>query len=149
MAPLIALLAGSLGARLAGLLGVDALDGWQPALRIGLALMFLLTGYAHFAPSHRRDLIAMVPPALPRAALLVTATGVLELAGAVGLLVPASARWTAAGLALLMVAMFPANVHAARHGLTLAGRPATPLGIRTAEQVLFVGAALLVLLLPD
>ncbi|MEQ4301150.1 DoxX family protein [Plantactinospora sp. B6F1] len=148
MAPLIALLAGSLVARLAGLLGVDALDGWQPALRIGLALMLLLTGAAHFAPSHRRDLIAMVPPALPRPALLVTVTGVLELAGVVGLLVPASSRWVAGGLALLMIAMFPANVSAARRKLTLAGRPVTPLGIRTAQQVLYVGVALLVLLLP-
>lgn len=148
MAPLIALLAGSLTARIVGLLGVTALDGWQPALRIGLALMFLLTGYAHFAASHRRDLIAMVPPALPRPALLVTVTGVLELAGALGLLVPATARWAAAGLALLMLAMFPANVSAARRGLTLAGRPVTRLGPRLVEQGVFLAAALLVVLLP-
>ncbi|MEE6259613.1 DoxX family protein [Plantactinospora sonchi] len=148
MAPLIALLVGSLTARLAGFLGLAALDGWQPALRIGLALMFLLTGYAHFAAPRRNGLIAMVPPALPRPALLVTVTGVLELAGVVGLLVPATARWTAAGLALLMLAMFPANVSAARRGLTLGGRPVTPLGIRTAIQVVFLAAALLVLLLP-
>ncbi|MEO3743853.1 DoxX family membrane protein [Plantactinospora sp. B5E13] len=148
MAPLIGLLAGSLTARIIGLLGVTALDGWQPALRIGLALMFLLTGYAHFAASHRRDLIAMVPPALPRPALLVTVTGVLELAGALGLLVPATARWAAAGLALLMLAMFPANVSAARRGLTLAGRPVTRLGPRLVEQGIFLAAALLVVLLP-
>ncbi|MEU4511079.1 hypothetical protein AB0G05_16430 [Nonomuraea wenchangensis] len=39
------------------------------------------------------------------------------------------------------VAMFPANVSAARRGLTLAGKPVTPLPVRTALQVLFVGAA--------
>ncbi|WP_103504287.1 MULTISPECIES: hypothetical protein [unclassified Streptomyces] len=33
MEPLIALVVGFAGARLAGLLGVDALDSWQPALR--------------------------------------------------------------------------------------------------------------------
>lgn len=148
MIPLIALLVGTLAARIVGLLGVDALDGWHAALRIGLAMMFLLTGYAHFAATHRRDLIAMVPPALPRPDLLVTVTGVLELVGAVGLLVPATARWAAAGLALMMLAMFPANIHAARRELTLAGRPVEPLGIRTALQVVFVAAALLVLLLP-
>ncbi len=70
----------------------------------------------------------MVPPRLPRPDLLVTVTGVLELVGAVGLLVPATARLAAAGLGLLMLAMFPANVSAARRRLTLAGRPVTPLG---------------------
>ncbi|MFG3578466.1 DoxX family membrane protein [Micromonospora chersina] len=141
MAPLIALVAGTAAARLAGLLGVDALDGWHPALRIGLALMFLLTASAHFL-SRRADLIAMVPPRLPRADLLVTLTGVLELLGALGLLLPATARAAAAGLALLMLAMFPANVSAARRGLTLAGRPVTAVGVRTALQVVFVAAAL-------
>ncbi|NES14368.1 MULTISPECIES: DoxX family membrane protein [Micromonospora] len=141
MAPLIALLTGTAVARIAGLLGVDALDGWLPALRIGLALMFVLTGVAHFA-SRRADLIAMVPPALPRPDLLVTVTGVLELGGALALLAPATARWAAAGLALLMLAMFPANVSAARRRLTLAGRPVTPLGARTVLQIVFVAAAL-------
>ncbi|MCP3783248.1 DoxX family protein [Micromonospora sp. A3M-1-15] len=143
MAPLIALVAGTAAARLAGLLGVDALDGWHPALRIGLALMFVLTASAHFL-SRRADLIAMVPPRLPRPDLLVTLTGVFELAGALGLLLPATARAAAAGLALLMLAMFPANVSAARRGLTLAGRPVTPVGVRTALQVIFVAAALAV-----
>lgn len=145
MAPLIALVAGSLLARIAGLAGVGALDGWQPALRVGLALMFLLTGYAHFAPKMRGDLIAMVPPALPRPDLLVTLTGVLEIAGAIGLLIPATAPWAAAGLALLMLAIFPANISAVRRSVPFGGRPATPLGLRTAEQVLFVGAAVAIL----
>lgn len=144
MAPLVALVAGTALARLAGLLGVDALDSLPAALRVGLALMFLLTGLAHFGLGRREGLIAMVPPRLPRPDLLVTVTGVLELAGAVGLLVPATARWAAAGLALLMIAMFPANVSAARRGVTLAGRPATPLVPRTILQVVFVGAAVVV-----
>ncbi|MEU7618549.1 DoxX family protein [Micromonospora rifamycinica] len=142
MVPFIALLAGTVIARLAGLAGVDALDGWHPALRVGLALLFALTASAHFASSRRKDLIAMVPPRLPYPGTLVTVTGVLESAGAVGLLVPATARPVAAGLAVLMVAMFPANVSAARRRLTLDGRPVTPLGLRTALQILYVGAAL-------
>lgn len=65
----------------------------------------------------------------------------LELIGAVGLLMPATARVAAAGLALLMLAMFPANVSAAQRRLTLAGRPVTPLRQRTALQLVFVAAA--------
>jgi uncharacterized membrane protein len=145
MAPLIALIAGFVLARTAGFAGIDALDAWQPALRVGLALMFLLTGVAHFAGKRRADLVAMVPPALPRPDLLVAATGVLELAGAVGLLIPATAPWAAAGLALLMLAMFPANVSAARRKLTLGGKPVTPLGPRTALQVVFIGTAVAIL----
>ncbi|WFE50313.1 DoxX family membrane protein [Micromonospora sp. WMMD1155] len=148
MAPLIALLVGMTLARLAGLAGVSALDGWHPALRVGLAAMFTLTAVAHFAGERRADLIAMVPPRLPRPGVLVTLTGVLELVGAVGLLVPATARVAAAGLALLMLAMFPANVSAAHRRLTLAGRPVTPLGQRTALQLVFVAAAAAILFGP-
>ncbi|MGK5679239.1 DoxX family protein [Actinoplanes sp. URMC 104] len=144
MAPLVALLTGSLLARSVGLVGVDALDGWWPALRVGLALMFLVTGLAHFARARRQGLVAMVPPALPNPALLVTVTGVLELAGAAGLLLPATARPAAACLALLMLLMFPANYSAARRRLQLGGRPVTPLAVRLPLQVLFVAAALAV-----
>lgn len=146
MAPLIALLAGSLVARLIGLAGADALDGWWPALRVGLALMFVLTGLAHFGLGRRADLIAMVPPGLPRPDLLVTLTGVLEFAGALGLLLPATARLAAACLALLMILMFPANVSAARRRVQLGGRPATPLALRTPMQIVFVAAAVAVAL---
>ncbi|GAB3946032.1 DoxX family membrane protein [Micromonospora vulcania] len=141
MAPLIALLVGTTLARLAGLAGVSALDGWHPALRVGLALMFVLTGVAHFVGQRRAGLIAMVPPGLPRPDLLVTLTGVLELVGAVGLLVPATARLAAAGLGLLMLAMFPANISAARRKLTLGGSPVPPLGRRAALQIAFVATA--------
>ncbi|AGZ46133.1 DoxX family protein [Actinoplanes friuliensis] len=146
MATLIALAAGTGLARLLGLLGVDALDSWVTALRVGLALMFFLTGLAHFGLGRRAGMIAMVPPRLPRPDLLVTITGLLEFAGAVGLLLPATYRLAAVCLALLMVAMFPANVYAARHRITLADEPVTRLPLRTAEQLLYIGVALTIAL---
>lgn len=141
MAPLIALIAGTALARLVGAAGLEPLDGWHTALRVGLAVMFLLTASAHVTAKRRADLIAMVPPWLPRPDLLVTVTGVLEAAGAIGLLVPATAPWAAGCLAVLLVVMFPANVSAARRRLTLAGRPVTPLVPRTLFQVVFLAAA--------
>ncbi|GAA3169505.1 DoxX family protein [Nonomuraea sp. NPDC049419] len=141
MVPFIALTGGFVVLRLIGLAGVDILDAWQPALRGALALMFVFTGVPHFLPSWRRDFVAMIPPAIPHKELMVTLTGVLELAGAAGLLYPPLAPYAAIGLALLMLAMFPANVSAARRGLTLAGKPVTPLPTRTALQVLFIAAA--------
>jgi uncharacterized membrane protein len=81
----------------------------------------------------------MVPPQLPYPGALVTLTGVAELLGAAGLLVPATAQWAAIGLAVLLVLMFPANVHAARSGLSVAGRLATPLALRLPVQIVWIG----------
>jgi uncharacterized membrane protein len=77
----------------------------------------------------------MVPPQLPQAGLLVTLTGVLELAGAAGLVVPSYIP-AGYGLIALLVVMFPANVYAARARVTIAGRPATPLSTRLPLQLL-------------
>ncbi|MED7954665.1 hypothetical protein PUR61_34895 [Streptomyces sp. BE20] len=141
MEPLIALVVGFTAARLAGLLGADALAGWQPALRAGLVAMFLLTSIAHFAPALRPDLVDMVPPWMPRAGLLVTITGLLEAAGAIGLIIPATARWAAGGLIALMIAVFPANVSAARRNTAQGDR----LGPRTLLQILYIAAAAAIL----
>ncbi|MEX5261593.1 DoxX family protein [Kocuria sp. CPCC 205263] len=130
----------------AALLGRRRLRESAPlALRAGLAVMFLVTGVSHFV-GLREDLVAMVPPVLPHPELLVTVTGVLELAGALGLLLPRTAAWAAGGLALLMVAMFPANVYAASAGLTLSGEPATALLPRAAMQLLYITAAVVVVI---
>ena len=43
---------------------------------------------AIFHPRTRPDLIRMVPASLPATAMLVSAAGVLELLGAIGLMVP-------------------------------------------------------------
>jgi uncharacterized membrane protein len=138
MAPIIVLVGSFPVFWLAGRLGVRPLQGWPAALRWSLAAMFLLTASAHFIPRLRADLIQMVPPAFPRADLLVTLTGIAELAGAVGLLVPRLAPWAAGGLALLLIAMFPANVHAAREGLEIGGTPVEALLPRTLMQIGFL-----------
>src|ERR1700757_3903133 len=114
MAPLITLLLSTIAARCIGWLGVAYVNSWAAALAIGMAAMFVLTGIAHFAPPLRRDLIAIVPPRLPAPGYLVTITGLLELLGAVGLLLPVTRVAAAVCLLVLMLAMFPANVYAAR-----------------------------------
>ena len=111
MAPLIALVLGTLGARVVGWLGVDYVSGWPSAIAVGLAAMFVVTGIAHFVNPLRRDLIAIVPPRLPAPGLLVTVTGVLELLGAAGLLYPPTRVAAAVLLGLMMVDMFTSNVY--------------------------------------
>jgi uncharacterized membrane protein len=81
----------------------------------------------------------MVPSVFPRPELLVSVTGFLEVLGAVGLLVPATRSFAGIGLVLLLVAMFPANVAAARKQVPLRGKPPTPLPLRLFLQLVFIG----------
>lgn len=69
-------------------------------------------------------------------------TGWLEIAGAIGIVIPYTSRAASIGLALLLIAMFPANVYASRKGIGIAGKRATPLFVRTVLQVVFIAAVL-------
>src|SRR5699024_6024254 len=112
MAPLLFLLLTTALVRVIGHVSRPGLKPWPVAIRWGLAVMFTVTGISHFA-GMRDALIAMVPPWLPSAAALVTVTGFLELLGAAGLLVRPTRIWAAIGLGLMLIVMFPANVHLA------------------------------------
>lgn len=143
MIPLIVLVLAFALLRGAGLLGVTALNSVDLPLRIALCLMFFLTASAHWGKG-RADLVRMVPSVFPHPPILVSATGVLEILGAAGLLIPATARWAAVCLMILLFALFPANVRAARQHLTILGRPVPGLFARTVIQIVFVGALILV-----
>jgi len=110
-----------------------------------LSAMFLVTASAHWG-KRRNDLIRMVPVALPRPDLLVTFTGVCEMLGAVGLLISRVAPAAALGLTLLLIAIFPANIRAARQALTIGGRPATSLPARAFIQIVFLTATIAVII---
>jgi len=124
-----------------GILGVSLFLTWQVSALWALATMLLFTASTHFT-STKEDLIKMVPSQLPFPRQLVFVTGVLEILGAIGLLIPLVR--TAAGicLALLFVALLPANIHAALKHVLLRGREATPLWLRVPMQLLFIALAL-------
>jgi uncharacterized membrane protein len=82
----------------------------------------------------------MVPPALGNPGFWVTLTRVAEIAGAIGILIPATRRVAALGLLLLLLAVFPANVYAAKHQIMFAGESATRLVQRSIEQIIYLGA---------
>jgi len=143
VAPLIVQLLAWAAFWLAGLAGLLPAAGTLiDALRFALAVMFGFTALSHFLPRTRSDLIRMVPPVFPAPGLLVSLTGVLELAGAIGLLLPPLARLAALALTVLLVALFPANIHAARSGLPVAGRPAMPLRFRLPLQLFWIACLL-------
>lgn len=142
MIPLYVLMGSFLLFQGLGLAGLTYFADWQTSLQAAVAVMLLIAATAHWG-NKRRDLIAMVPPVFPHPGLIITVTGLLEIAGAVGLLFPATSRLASIGLAILLVAMFPANVRAARESLTLGGRPVPKLPMRAVLQLIFIAAVLM------
>ena len=97
-----------------------AIDTAQWVARVGLALVFVSMGLLHFLPGPASTMARLIPPRLrgtgllsPRA--LVYFTGLCEIAGGIGMLVPATRGAAAAGLVLILIAVFPANAYAAQH----------------------------------
>ncbi len=137
MIPFYALIGSFLLFKTFGLIGISHFEGWQTSLQASVAVMFALGASAHWG-AKRADLIRMVPPVFPKPAAIVTITGWFEIAGAIGLLFPATAAAASAGLALLLLAMFPANVLAARKKMTIGGRAVPGLAVRTLLQIVFI-----------
>jgi uncharacterized membrane protein len=94
---------------------VTLLEIAQLIVRILLAVVFVAMGTLHFVPGAARGMAAMVPPALRvvRPSVLVAFTGVCEILGGIGLLIPATRVPAALCLAVFLVAVFPANAYAA------------------------------------
>ena len=102
-----------------------------------LAAFFVVAGLNHF-----RDpafYLSMMPPPLPFPEALNAISGVCEVLGGIGVLVPRTRRLAGWGLIALLLAVFPANIYAALQG-TIAGLSAPPwtLWVRLPFQGLFL-----------
>src|SRR6201988_2471162 len=113
MLVLIVLLAAWLVFRAIGAAGVHILASWQHSALYALVMMFVFTATAHFN-TMKHDLAQMIPSSFPRPLLIVYITGVLELLGVAGLLLPQFRRHAGICLIPLLVEMFTANVNAAQ-----------------------------------
>jgi uncharacterized membrane protein len=80
---------------------------------VALAFFFIAAGINHFV--HPSVYVRIVPPWLPAPARLVQISGICEMLGGIGVLLPATRRLAGAGLIALLVAIFPANVQMAQH----------------------------------
>lgn len=81
--------------------------------RWSLAAFFIGAGVNHFVAPRTYEQI--VPPRLRgNARLLVQVSGVAELAGGLGVLLPGTRRLSGLGLIALLAAVFPANLYMAR-----------------------------------
>ncbi|HEY1552659.1 MAG TPA: DoxX family membrane protein [Kofleriaceae bacterium] len=89
----------------------------KPILRWVLTVFMVGAGINHFlSPA---AYVAMVPAALPAPALLVQISGVAEILGGLGLILPKTRRLAAWGIIALLVAVFPANINMAVNDLPL------------------------------
>jgi uncharacterized membrane protein len=121
-------------------------------LRVALSVVFIGMGISHFAGPARRTMRAMIPPALaPHRVFLVAFTGLCEIAGGLGLVLPwqlVGAEWMRWVVGILLVAfliaVFPANAYAAKHPQKF-GRAAIPFWPRLIGQLALIGLLVFVM----
>ena len=94
---------------------------WKRALRWLLAAFMTLAGINHFVSP--AVYAAMVPAALPAPLALVYISGIAEIAGGLGLVLPRTRKLAAYGLIALYIAVFPANLNMALNHLPLGTTP--------------------------
>ncbi|MEA2409888.1 MAG: hypothetical protein QOC77_449, partial [Thermoleophilaceae bacterium] len=101
-------------------------------------IAFIVAGTLHF--THTRAYEAIMPQYVPRHRESVLVSGAAEIAGGLGVLVPATrplARWWLLGL---LVAVFPANVHMALNPQRYRRIPPLALWLRLPLQAVFARA---------
>ncbi len=110
--------------------------------RIAMAVMLVFTGIAHFTMS--QGMTMMLPPFIPYKKAMVYLTGIIELAAAIGLLLPTLYHTTGILLIIFLLLILPANIYAALHHIdyqkgTTNGPGPRYLWFRIPLQLLFIG----------
>ena len=123
------------------------MDTARLVITIALAAAFVFMGVAHFVPVSARTMAAMIPQRLRfvSARRLVQFTGLCEIAGGVGLLIPVLHVAAAIALIVFLIAVFPANAYAAQQPEKF-GRAAIPFWPRLIAQLALIGLLLFVAL---
>jgi uncharacterized membrane protein len=89
----------------------SSLDRLRLVLRLVLAAIYLAAGALHMASP--AGFVTIMPPVIPFPREIVLFTGACEVAGAIGLLVPATRWWAGVMLALYALCVWPANIYQA------------------------------------
>jgi uncharacterized membrane protein len=110
----------------------------RAALLLLASLFFVFAGVSHF--TNPDFFVSIVPPYLPAPLALVYVSGVFEILGGLGVLLPATRRWAGWGLLGLLVAVYPANVHMALspEPFVAEGTPLWALYLRLPFQFVFM-----------
>ena len=112
----------------------------QVLLKVLVALPLLLSGVAlHFFRAHLTA--SIIPPFYPARLSLAVFTGIAEIAGGIGLFVPRLQRSAALWIAIMMIAIFPANIYSAGQIIDGFQFPGVP--VRITIQVVYIVFVLL------
>jgi len=101
-----------------------------------LVLLFLLAGINHF--NNPNFYVSIIPPYLPLRYELSYITGFFEILGAVCILFSKTRKLSGYGLVLLLIAIFPANIHMAMHPEYFPDYSALSLYLRLPLQLIFI-----------
>lgn len=106
-----------------------------------LTIFMVGAGMNHFV--NPAPYLGMMPDVLPAHLALVDISGVAEILGGLGLILPATRRLAAWGLIALLVAVFPANLNMALNHLPLGTSvvPAWALWVRLPLQLVLIAWA--------
>lgn len=117
---------------------------YNPTLsaQIAMAVMLAFTAIGHFKFTH--GMTMMIPAFIPFKKELVYLTGFIEIAAAIGLLVPATRTVVAWLLIVFFIVLLPANINAAMKHIdleksTFNGPGPKYLWFRVPLQILFIG----------
>lgn len=116
---------------------------WMLALagRMAMSIMLVFTGVAHFI--YPEGMVLMLPDFIPFKTEMIYLTGVVEIAGAIGLLIPKIQKLSSWLLIVFFILILPANIHAAIKHVSLktadfSGSGTEYLWFRIPLQVLFI-----------
>jgi uncharacterized membrane protein len=101
-----------------------------------VALWFSIGGVCHFIFTDA--FVRIVPPSIPSPYAVVYISGFFELLGVIGLISRLTRRYAGWGLALLTVAVTPANVYMWQHAALFPAVPAGLLFVRLPFQALLI-----------
>jgi uncharacterized membrane protein len=96
-------------------------DPLRTGLRWVLALVYMAVGLVHLRSPH--GFLPIMPPWVPYPLAVILVTGVCEIVGGLGLLIPPLRRTAGIMLALYAVCVFPANLHHAFGHVVAPGLP--------------------------
>lgn len=109
--------------------------------RLSLAAFFLFTGASHFVMPE--EMASMLPASVPMRVGIIYVTGVLEILGAIGLLIPRLQRLASLALILFLIGVLPANIYAAMNYVDFGAHAEGPiyLLVRIPFQAFVIGWA--------
>jgi uncharacterized membrane protein len=115
---------------------------WRNGVRILLALFYFTAGIIHLkSPA---GFLAITPSWVPYPAQVIALTGLAEIAGAIGLMIPRLRYAAGVGLALYALCVWPANINHAVNDIAIGGKHLSWWyhGPRLAFQPVFIWLAL-------